>query len=151
MPDLIMVDGGKGQLSSALEVLRGLGLTTQSVIGLAKRLEEVYVPGASDPQSIPKTSPGLRLLQRIRDEAHRFAITYHRQVRAKRTIQTELDLIKGIGKKRAKLLLEVFGSVQGVRHATEEQLAEIVGEKVAAKVQEYFEEPMAGVATAREK
>ena len=138
MPDLIMVDGGKGQLSSALEVLHRLGLKDQPIIGLAKRLEEVYVPGASDPQNIPKTSSGLRLLQHIRDEAHRFAITYHRQVRTKRTIQTELDLIEGIGKKRAKILLEVFGSVQGVKHATEEQLTEIVGDKVAARIQQYF-------------
>ena len=140
MPDLIMVDGGKGQLSSALEVLRGLGLTDQPVIGLAKRLEEVYVPGARDPQTIPRTSSGLRLLQQIRNEAHRFAITYHRKIRTKRTIQTELHLIEGVGKKRAKLLLEVFGSVQGVIHATESQLAEIVGEKVAGKIKGYFEE-----------
>ncbi len=140
LPDLIMVDGGKGQLSSALEVLQKLGIKDQPIIGLAKRLEEVFVPDASDPQSIPKTSSGLRLLQQIRDEAHRFAITYHRLVRKKRTLQTELDLIKGIGKKRATELLEAFGSVQGVKFATEEQLAEIVGPKVAQKIKEYFEE-----------
>lgn len=158
-PDLIIVDGGKGQLSSAVEVLEKLGLRKMSntrlldgqveyrtthielpIIGLAKRLEDVFVPEASDPQSIPKTSSGLKLLQRIRDEAHRFAITYHRTMRAKRTLQTELDLIEGIGKKRAKELLETFGSVQGVKFATEEQLAEIVGEKSAAKIKEYFGE-----------
>jgi excinuclease ABC subunit C len=110
------------------------------IIGLAKRLEEVFVPGASDPQSVPRTSSGLKLLQRIRDEAHRFAITYHRSLRAKRTLQTELDLIEGIGKKRAKELLEVFGSVQGVKFATLEQLTEIVGEKTATKIKEYFAE-----------
>jgi excinuclease ABC subunit C len=82
------------------------------------------------------------LLQQIRDEAHRFAITFHRSLRDKRTLQTELDLIEGIGKKRAKELLEAFGSVQGVKFATETQLAEIVGEKVAAKIREYFEEPV---------
>ncbi len=166
LPDLIMVDGGKGQLSSAVEVLEHLGLrhtqsapvapaTEQSipilkpptphlsVIGLAKRLEEVFVPESNDPQSIPKTSSGLKLLQRIRDEAHRFAITYHRTLRQKRTLQTELDLIEGIGKKRAKELLESFGSVQGVKFATQAQLAEIVGEKEAAKIKDYFgeEEP----------
>ena len=138
-PDLIMVDGGKGQLSSAVEVLNRLGVK-RPVIGLAKRLEEVFVPESSEPQSIPKTSSGLKLLQQIRDEAHRFAITYHRTLRTKRTLQTELDLIEGIGKKRAKELLEAFGSVQGVKFATLEQLAEIVGEKVASKIKEYFSE-----------
>jgi excinuclease ABC subunit C len=140
VPDLIMVDGGKGQLSSALDVLNKLGIKNQPIVGLAKRLEEVFVPGVSEAQSIPKTSSGLRLLQRIRDEAHRFAITYHRTVRSKRTLQTELDLIKGIGKTRAKQLLEAFGSVQGVKFATEEQLAEIVGQKVAEKIKTYFDE-----------
>jgi excinuclease ABC subunit C len=137
-PDLIMVDGGKGQLSSAVDVLRELGMHEQSIIGLAKRLEEVYLPGRSEPEMIPKTSSGLRLLQQIRDEAHRFAITFHRSLRAKRTLQTELDLIQGVGKKRAKELLESFGSVQGVRFATTEQLADIVGEKTALKIKEYF-------------
>jgi excinuclease ABC subunit C len=152
MPDLIMVDGGKGQLSSAVEVLQRLGLRRSAaggstpetsarsvpVIGLAKRLEEVFVPESPDPQSIPGSSSGLKLLQRIRNEAHRFAITYHRELRAKRTLQTELDLIEGIGKKKAKELLEVFGSVQGVKFATEEQLAEVVGEKTGVKIKEYF-------------
>ncbi len=152
LPDLIMVDGGKGQLSSAVEVLQRLGLREAAsggtipeaasrslpVIGLAKRLEEVFVPESPDPQSIPRSSSGLKLLQRIRNEAHRFAITYHRSLRAKRTLQTELDLIEGIGKKKAKELLEVFGSVQGVKFATEEQLTEVVGEKTGAKIKEYF-------------
>ena len=138
-PDLIVVDGGKGQLSSAVEALQGLG-RQQPIIGLAKRLEEVFVPETSEPQSIPKSSSGLKLLQRIRDEAHRFAITYHRSLRSKRTLQTELDLIDGIGKKRAKMLLEVFGSVQGVKFATPEQLSEVIGEKVASKIKEYFGE-----------
>ena len=138
MPDLVMVDGGKGQLSSAVEVLRSLDLPDQPVIGLAKRLEEVFFPGRSEPEMIPKASSGLRLLQQIRDEAHRFAITFHRTLRSKRTLQTELDLIEGIGKKRAKELLEAFGSVQGVKFATTDQLVEIVGEKVAQKIREYF-------------
>ncbi|HET6274139.1 MAG TPA: helix-hairpin-helix domain-containing protein, partial [Bacteroidota bacterium] len=106
--------------------------------GLAKRLEEVFLPGKSEPEVMPKTSSGLRLLQQVRDEAHRFAITFHRSLRAKRTLQTELDLIEGIGKTRAKELLEAFGSVQGVKFATAEQLTEIVGEKVAGKIKEYF-------------
>ena len=117
-PDLIMVDGGKGQLSSAVEVLRACGLGDLPIIGLAKRLEEVFLPGNSEPELIAKSSTGLRLLQQVRDEAHRFAITYHRSLREKRTLRTELDLIAGIGDKRAKELLEAFGSVQGVRFAT---------------------------------
>ncbi|MBX2992943.1 MAG: excinuclease ABC subunit UvrC [Bacteroidetes bacterium] len=138
LPDLIIVDGGKGQLSSAVDVLKKVGLHEQPIIGLAKRLEEVFLPGKSEPELLPKSSSGLRLLQQIRDEAHRFAITFHRLRRSKRTLQTELDLIEGIGKKRAKELLEVFGSVQGVKFATTEQIAEVVGEKVAGKIAEYF-------------
>jgi excinuclease ABC subunit C len=154
LPDLIVVDGGKGQLSAAVQVLERLGLrrtelaqpeqgspsqvTNVPIIGLAKRLEEVFVPGASDPQSIPRSSSGLKLLQQIRDEAHRFAVTYHRTLRKKRTLQTELDLIEGIGKKRARQLLDVFGSVQGVKFASVEQLSEVVGNSVAAKIRQYF-------------
>jgi excinuclease ABC subunit C len=133
-----MVDGGKGQLSSALEILHQLNLSGLQVIGLAKRLEEVFVPGQSDPLLIPRTSSALKLLQQIRDEAHRFAITYHRTLRTKRILKTELDLIKGIGKKRATELLEAFGSVQGVKFATEEQLAEIVGHKLASEITDHF-------------
>ncbi|MGD0589966.1 MAG: excinuclease ABC subunit UvrC [Bacteroidota bacterium] len=139
LPNLIMVDGGKGQLSSAVEVLDTLGLKTLPILGLAKKLEDVFLPHQSEPVQLPRTSSGLRLMQQIRDEAHRFAITYHRVVRSKRILQTELDLIKGIGKKRAGELLEVFGSVQGVKFATEEQLAEIVGETVAKRILEYFD------------
>ena len=137
-PDLIVVDGGKGQLSSAVEILQRLNFGGTPIIGLAKRLEEVFLPGASDPLSIPRTSSSLRLLQQIRDEAHRFAITYHRTLRSKRILKTELDLIKGVGKKRATELLESFGSVQGVKFATEDQIADIVGPKLAAEIKEYF-------------
>ena len=141
LPDLVMVDGGKGQLSSAVEVFGALGISDLPVIGLAKRLEEVFLAGKTDPELIPKTSSGLRLLLQVRDEAHRFAITFHRSLRAKRTLQTELDLIEGIGKKRATELLEAFGSVQGVKFATPEQLSEIVGEKAAGRIREYFGSP----------
>lgn len=147
LPDLIVIDGGKGQLSSALEAMRQLQITDTAVIGLAKRLEEIYIPGIPDPQTLPKASPSLRLLQRIRDEAHRFAVSYHRQVRSKRTMQSELDMVDGIGEKRAKMLLEVFGSVQGVKHATEEQLAEVVGEKLAEKIRMYFHEQIEEIET----
>jgi excinuclease ABC subunit C len=139
LPELIMVDGGKGQLSSAVESLKELNLQNHPIISLAKRLEEVFVPDQSDPLPIPKSSSALRLLQQVRDEAHRFAITFHRSLRDKRTLQTELDLIEGIGKKRAKELLEAFGSVQGVKFASSEQLSEVVGEKTAQKILEYFE------------
>lgn len=143
LPDLIIVDGGKGQLSSAVDVLKKIGLAHVPILGLAKRLEEVFVPGESQAILVPRTSSALRLLQHVRDEAHRFAVTYHRTVRSKRILHTELDLIKGIGKKRATELLEAFGSVQGVKFATEEQLAEIVGPKVAQKLKEYFVEESA--------
>jgi excinuclease ABC subunit C len=138
LPNLIMVDGGKGQLSSAVEVLNKLGLKYVPIIGLAKRLEEVFLPGENDPVQLPRTSSSLRLMQQIRDEAHRFAVTYHRTLRSERIIQTELDLIKGVGKKRAAELLKTFGSVQGVRSATTEQLKEIVGDTIAVNIAEYF-------------
>lgn len=122
MPDLVIVDGGKGQLSSALAVLAELGLNDQQVIGLAKRLEEVFLPGLSDAQMLPHTSSSLKLLQQIRDEAHRFAITFHRQRRKKRTITSELDKIEGIGEKRRNHLLKQFGSVKKIRLAAIEDL-----------------------------
>ena len=140
LPDLIMVDGGKGQLSSAMEVLHKLELHTVPIIGLAKRLEEVFLPNQIEPIQLPRTSSGLRLMQHIRDEAHRFAITFHRSVRAKRIIQTELDLIQGVGKKRAEALLKTFGSLQGVRAASEKELNEIVGTSVAKNILQYFRE-----------
>lgn len=140
MPDFIIVDGGKGQLSSAVEVLHELHLNNQPIIGLAKRLEEVFLPGESVAQNIPKTSSGLKLLQRIRDEAHRFAITFHRSLRDKRTLQTELEEIEDIGPKRAKELLEKLGSVKAVKQASTEQIAEIVGWSAAQKVKEFFDQ-----------
>ena len=138
LPDLIMVDGGKGQLSNAIEVLNKLEINNVPVIGLAKRLEEVFMPNQSEPVQLPRTSSGLRLMQQIRDEAHRFAITFHRSVRTKRIIQTELDMIEGVGKKRAEDLLKTFGSIEGVRTATEEQLIEIVGASIAKNILKYF-------------
>jgi excinuclease ABC subunit C len=142
LPDLIMVDGGKGQLSSAVKVLSDIGITTQNIIGLAKRLEEVYVPEVSEAQSIPKSSSGLRLLQRIRDEAHRFAITYHRTLREKRTIKSELQEIKGIGKLTAQKLLKQFGSVEKIKEAIQNNYSEFetkAGKKTAALLKAAFE------------
>jgi excinuclease ABC subunit C len=138
LPDLIMVDGGKGQLSSAVEILDGLGFKKYNIIGLAKRLEEVFFPGKSDPASVPKTSSGLKLLQQVRDEAHRFAITFHRNRRSKRTIRTELTSIKGIGPSTADLLLKKFGSIAAVQELSFSQLEELVGKKKAEIIIKYF-------------
>jgi excinuclease ABC subunit C len=137
-PDLIMVDGGKGQLSSAVEILDSLGIKQYNIIGLAKRLEEVFFPENSEHESIPKTSSGLKLLQQIRDEAHRFAITFHRQRRSKRTITTELTEIKGIGKATAYQLLSQLGSVEKIKNSDTETLSKIIGNKKAQLVREYF-------------
>ena len=140
-PDLLIVDGGKGQLSSAVKVLDDLQIKDQSVIGLAKRLEEVYFPGESDPQNIPKTSSGLKLLQRIRDEAHRFAITFHRSLRDKRTFATELTEIEGIGEKTAQKLLTEFGSVENIKDVLRNNyniIEKSAGKKVAEKLKEWF-------------
>ncbi|HIE03565.1 MAG TPA: excinuclease ABC subunit C, partial [Candidatus Latescibacteria bacterium] len=140
LPDLLLVDGGKGQLSSALEALRELGIEDQPVVGLAKRLEEVYLPGIPEPQNIPKGSASLRLLQQIRDEAHRFAVEFHRKLRSKRTLTSELDSIPGLGKVRKEALLERFGSVRSIREAPPEDLQEVpgIGPKLARKVLEHL-------------
>ena len=129
LPDLIMVDGGKGQLSSAIKVLDEMGFSNYNIIGLAKRLEEVFFPGNSEPESIPKTSSGLKLLQQIRNEAHRFAITFHRNRRSKRTIKTDLTDIKGIGPATAKILLKELGSLAAVRNADKDMLNKLIGKK----------------------
>ena len=126
-PDLLLIDGGKGQLSSAVEALRGLGIEDQAVIGLAKRLEEVFLPGLSAPQNIPKTSSSLKLLQMLRDESHRFAIAYHRKLRQKRTLTSELDEIPGVGPSRRVALLKHFGSVKRIREAGVEEVAKVDG------------------------
>ena len=135
-PDLILIDGGKGQLSMAVSALQELGLSYISVIGLAKRLEEVYVPGSSDPQNIPKSSPGLFLLRRIRDEAHRFAVTSHRQQRKKAATESIFDGISGIGPARRKNLLTKFENVKTIADASTEKIAaEVgVGEKLAEEI-----------------
>lgn len=126
MPDLILIDGGKGQLSSALSALSAIGAPPVSVIGLAKRNEEVFLPATSEPLLIPKESPALRLLQYIRDEAHRFAIAYHRELRDKRIQESILDEIPGIGYERKKQLFAAFGSIAGINKASVEEIAEKV-------------------------
>ncbi|MBT4484049.1 MAG: excinuclease ABC subunit UvrC [Candidatus Latescibacteria bacterium] len=127
LPDLLLVDGGKGQLSSALKVLNRLGLQKQPVAALAKRLEEVFLPGAPDAQNIPKTSSSLHLLQRIRDEAHRFAITYQQKLRQKRTISSSLTRISGVGTVMTQALIKYFGSVTAVKKASVQEIAETPG------------------------
>ncbi len=136
-PQLIIVDGGKGQLSSACEALQELGLYGKiPIIGIAKRLEEIYYPEDSVPLLISKKSPALLLIQRIRDEAHRFAITFHRQKRSKNTFVTEIENIPGIGKKTADKLLAHFKSVKKIKEASMEELIKIAGENIAKKIKE---------------
>ena len=139
LPELIMVDGGKGQLSSAVEILDELGFRKYNIIGLAKRLEEVFFPGQTEPASIPKTSSGLKLLQQVRDEAHRFAITFHRNRRDKRTLKTELTEIKGIGDSIAQRLLKELGSVDGIKAADYNKISKVVGKHKAELIINYFD------------
>ncbi|MEQ9308676.1 MAG: excinuclease ABC subunit UvrC [Balneolaceae bacterium] len=139
IPDLIVVDGGKGQLSSSVEALKEIGFYGEcEIIGLAKRLEEVFVPNRSEPYMIPKKSTALKLLQQARDEAHRFAITFHRKKRAKRTFVTELTDIEGVGEKTSKKLLTELGSVKEIKKASKEKLIELTGNKVGEKIYNYF-------------
>lgn len=138
MPDLVIVDGGRGQLGAALDALRDLGLKSLPVAGLAKRNEELFVKDVSDPIVLPRTSQALYLVQRIRDEAHRFAITYHRDVRKKATMASALDMVPGIGPKRKKALLRKFGSLRAIREAPLDDIAATVGftRALAARVKE---------------
>jgi excinuclease ABC subunit C len=131
MPDLVVVDGGKGQVSAAKEVLDELGLHDLPLAGLAKEREELFLPGRSDPVILPATSSALYLVQRLRDEAHRFAITYHRQLRDKRAVRSAFDDLPGVGPKRKRELLKVFGSVKRVRDAPVEQIAAVPGISLA--------------------
>lgn len=141
LPDLIVIDGGKGQLSSAVGILKELGILEKvAVIGLAKRLEEVFFPGNSEAVLLPRTSSSLRLIQQLRDEAHRFAITYHRQLRSKRTFRTELTDIPGIGAKTAQKLLKEVGSVDAIRNSSIAQLKVHLSEKQAKSIHKYFAE-----------
>lgn len=138
LPDLIMVDGGKGQLSSSVKILKNLGFKEFEIIGLAKRLEEVFFPDNPEAQTIPKTSSSLKLLQHVRDEAHRFAITFHRSRRDKRTLTSELLEIKGIGEKIAEKLLKEIGSLKKVKISNIEELEKVVGKAKAELVFNHF-------------
>jgi len=132
LPDLVLIDGGKGQLAAAREALESVGLGKMELASLAKREEDVYLSGRSEPVRMPRRSPALRLLQRVRDEAHRFAVTYNRKRRAMRTVTSELLNVPGVGPTRRRALLRAFGSLQGVRDATAEQIAQLPGFSTAA-------------------
>ncbi|MBQ2430241.1 MAG: excinuclease ABC subunit C, partial [Alistipes sp.] len=139
LPDLIIVDGGKGQLSSAYEVLCALGIENQvPIVGLAKRIEEVFYPNDPMPYYLSRTGEPLKVVCHIRDEAHRFGITFHRQKRSKAFINSELEQIPGIGTKSLNALLRRFKTVSNVREATLAELAEVVGDARARSIIEYF-------------
>jgi excinuclease ABC subunit C len=138
-PDLILIDGGKGQLGMAYDVLREAGKPDQPIIGLAKRLEEVFFPGQSEPLLIPKTSPSLQLLQQVRDEAHRFAITFQRSKRKQHIESSWLDEVPGVGAKTKMKLLKAFGAPAAIAAASEEDLARAGGKSVAARVRAFLE------------
>jgi excinuclease ABC subunit C len=127
IPDLIVVDGGKGQLGAAVDAARALGFTELPLASLAKREEEVFLPGEAEGLKLSRRSPSLKLLQRARDEAHRFAVTFSRKRRAQRTITSELLSIPGIGPARRRALLERFGSLAGVKTATASEIAALPG------------------------
>ncbi|NVJ86731.1 MAG: excinuclease ABC subunit C [Algoriphagus sp.] len=140
LPKLIVIDGGKGQLSAAVEALQELGIYGKMpIIGIAKRLEEIYFPGDMYPIHIDKKSESLRLLQRIRDEAHRFAITFHRKVRSKNAFGTQLTAIPGIGETTANKLLKHFKSVKKIKEASEEEIAAVIGKSRAKELSEWIE------------
>jgi excinuclease ABC subunit C len=142
LPDLIVIDGGKGQLSTAVAVLRELAVETVGVVALAKErrskgtTERLYVSGRKEPLPLPQDSPESLYLQRVRDEAHRFAVSYHRQLRKRQTLRTGLEGIPGVGKKRRQALIDRFGTLKKIREAPEEEIARVVGEKLAARVRE---------------
>ncbi|MFW6001423.1 MAG: excinuclease ABC subunit UvrC [Halanaerobium sp.] len=144
LPDLILIDGGKGQLNAAYEVLKLLGIEDLPIIGLAKKEEEIFRPGEREPITLPHHKPTLQLLQRVRDEAHRFALSYHRKLRSRRLTHSMLDEIPGVGPKRRNALLQHFGSLAKIREAKIWQLKKVEGvsAKTARKIYDYLRENM---------
>ena len=137
MPNLILIDGGKGQLGVAVDVLEKLGkIEHTDVIGIAKREEEIFKSYESEPYLFEKTDETLKILQRLRDEAHRFGITHHRKLRSKRNVKSALDDIAGVGPKRKKELIKKFGLIKNIRNATLEELMEVVPENIAISIKE---------------
>lgn len=137
-PDLLLVDGGRGQLNAVLEALATVGVEEIPVVGLAEREEELYLPGRAEPLRLPARDPGLQLLQRLRDEAHRFAITRHRRRRSREALASRLDEVPGIGPRRRQRLLREFGSAAGVAAASEAELARSVGPALAGRLRAWF-------------
>ncbi len=137
-PDLILIDGGKGQLSAAYDALRELGLANLVAVGIAKKEELLHTRDREEPIALPNDDPALRLVQQLRDEAHRFAVSFHRKARKMRDLRSELDSVAGIGPRRRKALLIAFGSLAGVRRASREELTGVVGTKTADAVLGYF-------------
>lgn len=140
LPQLIVIDGGKGQLSAAVKSLKALGIFERlAIIGIAKRLEEIFFPNDPVPLLLSKKSPTLKVIQQARDEAHRFAISFHRDVRSKQFLQNELRQIPGVGEKTQEKLLLALGSVKEVKKANLSQLEAIVGANLAKKIRTYFD------------
>ena len=141
LPQLVIIDGGKGQLGAAMNSIRKLGLENRfTVIGIAKRLEEIFFPDDSVPLLINKKSPTLKIIQQARDEAHRFALSFHRNIRSNKFTETVLDTIPGIGEKTKIKLLQEFKSVKNIQEASREVLEKVVGKKMAEKLFEYFKQ-----------
>ena len=143
LPDLILIDGGRGQLNAALDALAVLGVEETPVVGLAKREEEIYLPEEPEPLRLPRSNSGLQLLQAVRDEAHRFAVSRHRRRRSSKTFRSRLDALPGIGPRRRRALLEHFGSYAGVEQASLDDLREVVGEALGRRVYETVREEAA--------
>jgi excinuclease ABC subunit C len=140
LPNLIIVDGGKGQLHAALEALHETGHGDLTIVSLAKRLEEIFIPGRAESVLLPRNSQALYLVQRIRDEAHRFAVSYHRNVRQKKAVASLIDGVPGIGPSRRKALIKAFGSVRGVKAASVDEIAAVPGmnSRLAETVKEHL-------------
>jgi excinuclease ABC subunit C len=138
----MIIDGGKGQLGAVLVVLEELDIADQPIVGLAKQHEELFLPGRPDPLLLPANSQALFMVQRIRDEAHRFAVTYHRNVRGRRSLESSLDTVPGVGPRRKKDLLEHFGGVKALRRADVEEIAAVpgIGHKTALAIKEHLGE-----------
>src|SRR5437763_11405248 len=137
-PDLIVIDGGKGQLEAAYKALEELGLSNLVAVGIAKKEELIYTRDNVNPIALAPNDPALLLVQQIRDEAHRFAVTFHRRARTMRDLRSEIDHVPGIGPRRRRTLLTTLGSVAGVRRATREELAAVVGAKAADRILAFF-------------
>ena len=140
LPDLILIDGGKGQLNAAQTAMREAGIDFIPMASLAKENEEIFIPQKTKPIILPRSSPGLQLLQRLRDEAHRFALGYHQKMRKRKTFASALDSVPGVGPKRKRTLLKQFGSVRVIREASVDELAATTGmsQSLAKRIKEYL-------------